>query len=258
MFEIQGKVAIVTGGNSGIGLEVTKALLAKGAYVMMVGRGEGKMIDVWLELDKEYPSKVAFFVADVSVASEMKRAVQNAVTKFGKLDIMVANAGVDIAKPHSSEFLDEARTVIDVNLMGAYYSDLFAIEQMVKQGTGGVVINTSSVASYRGIMGHVMYSASKHGLVGLTIALSNEYRNENIRVNSIAPGGVETGMGIANLPEDVKKVMREKVLATQPRGFAMPDEIAHAIIFAIENEQLTGSNVIIDGGLGSLFRTMGQ
>ena len=259
MFEIKGKVAVVTGGASGIGLATVEALLHKGAFVMMADLNEGLLIEQWARLDAEHPTKVSFFVADVSNENNVKDLVTHTVQRFGKLDIMIANAGIDIAKPHTSDTIAEARKVIEVNLLGAYFSDLYAIEQMVAQGTGGVVINTSSVASYRGLIGHVLYSASKHGLVGMTKALANEYRKENIRVGAVAPAGVETPLtGIAHLPEKVKEQIREGIKEFQPRGFASAEEIAHAIIFAVENEQFTASNLIIDGGMGELTRMSGQ
>lgn len=259
MFDIKDKVAIVTGSASGIGLATVEALLHKGAKVVLSDINKELLVKEATRLTNLYPMQVTFKVADVSDEEQVKDLIGHALDKFGKLDIMVANAGIDIAKPHTHETINEARKVIEVNLLGAYYSDLFAIEQMVKQETGGVVINTSSVASYRGLIGHVLYSASKHGLVGMTKALANEYRKENIRVNAVAPGGVETPLtGIGHLPEEVKEQIREGIKEFQPRGFASAEEIAHAIIFAIENEQLTASNIIIDGGMGELTRMTGQ
>ena len=259
MFDIKGKVAVVTGGCSGIGLATVEALLHKGAKVVIADINKELLVEEATRLTNLYPMQVTLKKVDVSDEEQVKDLIGHTLDVFGKLDIMVANAGIDIALPHTSENIVQARKVIDVNLMGAYFCDLFAIEQMVKQGTGGVVINTSSVASYRGLIGHVLYSASKHGLVGMTKALANEYRKENIRVNGIAPAGVETPLtGIAHLPEEVKEKIREGIKEFQPRGFASAEEIAHAIIFAIENEQMTASNMIIDGGMGELTRMTGQ
>ena len=259
MFDIQGKVAIVTGGASGIGLATVESLLKKGAKVVMADIDLIKLHEESTRLCVEYFDDITYCVADVSNVKQVEELVKFAVDTYGRLDIMVANAGIDIAAPHSSEHLAEAQKIIDINLMGAYYCNLFAIEQMVKQGNGGSVVNTSSVASYRGLIGHVMYSASKHGLIGMTKALANEYRKENIRVSAVAPGGVETPLtGIGHLPEEVKQQIREGIKEFQPRGFASAEDIAHAIIFAIENEQATACNLIIDGGMGELTRMTGQ
>ena len=245
MFEINGKVAIVTGGASGIGLATVKAIQEKGGYAVIADYNE-------LEGKKQAEKLgVPFIKVNVANEEEVKAMVEKTVQLYGRLDILVANAGILRTGSHLEE-TEKFRPVVEINLMGVYYCDKYAIEQFEKQGTGGSIVNLSSAAGIKGQAGYPLYSMTKWGVRGLTKALAVEYMRKGIRISSVHPGGVQTPMTTTGMTPEQIEIMLEQCKHVQPLGFAQPEDIAHSIIFAIENEQLTGTEVIVDGGYTTL------
>ncbi len=255
MFEINGKTAVVTGAASGIGLATAKMLLEKGANVVMSDYNVVVLEKEYDAIKETYGNKVACKAANVAAEEEVKALVEFAVEKYGELDIMINNAGVCASgimiHGEREKLISNMRTTFDININGVVYGCKYAADQMIKQGTEGAIINTSSVM---GVVSHgggcSAYCTSKHAVVGFTKTCAMESAPYKIRVNAICPGNVATGMiNEETVGADTLKV----ILADQPISVAYgrlgdPDEIAHAMVFAIENTFLTGQAIVVDGG----------
>jgi len=243
MYKLENKVAIVTGGASGIGLETVKAFVEKGAKVVIADYNDegGKSLEK--EMLKQ-GAAVAFIHVDVSKEDSVKKMVDFTVGKYGKLDIIINNAGVGtLASTHELSY-EEYRKVVAVNQDGVFFGSKYAIQEMLKTG-GGCIVNTSSILGFVGQPGAFAYNASKGAVNTLTKSLALEYAAKNIRVNSVNPGYVESGMVNREALGEFYDVLEAK----HPVGrIGRPEEIAHAIVFLIENEFVTGINLLIDGG----------
>jgi NAD(P)-dependent dehydrogenase (short-subunit alcohol dehydrogenase family) len=250
--EIKGKVAVVTGGASGIGEGVVRALVAKGARVAVFDLNEAS----GRKLAEELGSAVVF--AGVNVADEASVAAGVAATMqaFGAIHICVNCAG--IASAHKTlgkegPFpLAAWNKVISVNLTGSFNVLRLCAEQMAKNepfnahGGRGVVINTASVAAYEGQIGQAAYSASKGGVVGMTLPIARDLSSVGIRVNTIVPGLIDTPL-FAALPPEVVDALAKSVL--YPKRLGLPAEIAHLAVCIVENDYINGECIRIDGGI---------
>lgn len=251
MFEIKGKTAIVTGGASGIGLSTVEALLAKGANVVMSDINEHNLHIESTRLTLEYPMMITTKVTNVSNPDEVKELVNFAVDKFGSVDIMVANAGIAMFGNCLDETaLNDYHKVIDVNQHGVFYCNKFAIEQMTKQGNGGAIVNISSIEGLIGDPQLYHYNATKGAVRLLTKSLALAHAKDNIRLNTVHPGYITTGM--IN-PDSLGQEHYEGLKALHPLSeglgrIGLPEEISSAVIFAIENSFMTGSEIVVDGG----------
>ena len=243
MNTLKDKIAIVTGGASGIGKETVKAFVDKGASVVIVDYNEenGKAFEQEM-LDTG--AEVMFKLVDVSKEQKVKNLIKETVDSYGQLDIIVNNAGVGILKDtHELEY-EEYKNVIDINQDGVYFGCRYAIPEMLKTG-GGCIVNTSSILGFVGQAGALPYNASKGAVNTMTKSLAAEYADRNIRVNSVNPGYVESGMVNREELGDFYDQLVEK----HPIGrLGKADEIAHAIVFLCENEFVTGLNLLVDGG----------
>jgi NAD(P)-dependent dehydrogenase (short-subunit alcohol dehydrogenase family) len=243
MITLKDKVAIVTGGASGIGLATAEAFGQKGVKVVLADYNEnsGKAAEKLLK-DKGF--EVSFVPTDMSNESSVEQLVASAVQTYGKVDIMVNNAGVGVlAATHDLTF-EDYNNVIKVNQNGVFFGAKYAIREMLKTG-GGTIVNTASILGHVGQAGAFAYNASKGAVNILTKSLALEYAAQNIRVNAVCPGYVETGM----VNKEALGEFYDGLLAQHPVGrLGRPDEIAHAIVFLCENEFMTGSSLIIDGG----------
>jgi NAD(P)-dependent dehydrogenase (short-subunit alcohol dehydrogenase family) len=247
---LKDRVALITGGTSGIG-EATALLFSKeGAGVAITGRHHERGAAVVQQI-KEQGGDARFIHADVSLAADCHRAVDETISAFGRLDILFNNAGVfypQTALECSEQEWDEQ---IDVNLKGTFLMSKFALPSMIAQGQG-VIINNSSGWGLVGGDHAVAYCASKGGVVLMTKAMAIDHGRQGIRVNCICPGDVETPM----LPADAKMrgLSWDRYLAdcnNRPMGrIGSPDEIAKAVLFLASDDSsfMTGAALVVDGG----------
>ncbi len=239
------KVALITGAASGIGRAAAVAFASEGARVAILDRSEDALKEVEASVRKA-GSEVLAITCDVSDADEVKNAVKQAIDQFGRLDIAFNNAGVEnkAAPVHEIELAEWDR-ILGVNLRGLFVCMKHELAQMVKQG-GGVVINTSSGAGIRGVAGGAAYAASKHAIVGLTRSAALDYARQNIRVNAVLPGNIETPMMERFTGGDI-----QKAIDLEPVGrLGKPEEIAEAVLWMASDLGgfVTGAATVVDGG----------
>lgn len=238
---LDGQVAIVTGGISGIGLAVVKKFLENGAKVVVADYDDTKVNDL-ASLNSQ---DVRFLKVDVSDPEQVRLLIERTIKTFGKLDIMVANAGIGVADAIDTESIETYQKVININLNGVYYCNKYAIIEMIKQGHGSI-INTASILGLVGQEGAHAYTTAKGGIVNMTRGLAVTYAKNNIRVNAVAPGYILTPM-IESIPEEMKQAL----IALHPIGrMGKPEEVANAICFLASNEAsfITGVTLPVDGG----------
>ncbi|MCM3609927.1 SDR family oxidoreductase [Planococcus sp. MERTA32b] len=241
--DLAGKVAVVTGGASGIGLAAAKAYLAKGAKVVIADFNEegGKKEAENLKSSGE----AAFVKVDVASEESVENMIKFAVDTFGTVDIIVNNAGIGaLSETHELSYEDYHK-VISINQDGVFFGAKHAIRHMMNNG-GGVVINTASILGSVGEAGAFAYNASKGAVNLMTKSLALQYADKNIRVNAVAPGYVESGMVSRDAlgPEFYDQLVDKHPIGRLGRA----DEIAHAIIFLSENDFMTGATILVDGG----------
>jgi len=242
--EINGKIALVTGGSRGIGKAIVLELAKNGANVAINYRKNEELAKKVVDEAKRFGVKAKAYKADVSNFNEVESMVNSIIRDFGKIDILVNNAGI-IAKTFSVLEIpdDEWDEIININLKGAFNCIKAVAKHMIKNGEGKI-INISSVAGKMGGTVGPAYAASKAGLIGLTFSVAQELLKYNITVNAVAPGPIETEM-VKNLPEERKK----KILSRVPMGrFGKPEEVAKAVIFLIQNDYITGEVIDVNGG----------
>ena len=245
MYDIKDKVAIVTGGTSGIGLATARAFLEKGAKVVIAGRNAKRGEEALAEL-KKVSDDVVYRQCDTSNEEEVKALVDYAVETYGELDIMYNNAGIGDGGPVDVMTGEQFRKLIDINLNGVFYGIHYAAIQMKKQGKGGAIVSTSSIEGTVGDPNLPSYNAAKGGVNMLTQSAALALAKDNIRVNTVNPGYVTTGM--VN-EETMGKEGYNYLISLHPLGrLGTSDEIAHAVVFLVENTFMTGQHVYVDGG----------
>jgi NAD(P)-dependent dehydrogenase (short-subunit alcohol dehydrogenase family) len=248
MAECEGKVALVTGGTSGIGRETSILFARKGARVVVAGRREIEGKET-IDLIRRAGGEGIFVRADVSRASEVKALVEKTVAAYGGLDYAFNNAGIEGHwVPIVEQTEDEWDQTIDINLKGTWLCLKYEIRQMLQQGRGGVIVNNASISGFIGSYGSATYAASKHGVLGLTKAAALEVARNGIRVNAVCPAAVETPMAdrLFGAPE-----VRKKVLGFYPIArFGKPIEVAEAVLWMCSGAAgfMTGQSLILDGG----------
>jgi NAD(P)-dependent dehydrogenase (short-subunit alcohol dehydrogenase family) len=248
--KLDGKVALITGGSSGIG-SATAALLAKeGAAIVLTGRNQERGEQVAQAIN-EAGGKAMFIRADVRVADECRQAVEQTLDRFGRIDVLFNNAGVFHPRtvPECTE--QEWDETIDSSLKGAFLMSKYALPSMIERGSGSIIHNSSGW----GILGGdraAAYCAAKGGLVVMAKAMAIDHGPDGIRVNCVCPGDVETPM----LPDDAKKrgMSWEDYLAgasDRPLGrIGTAEEIARAVLFLASDDStfVTGEALVVDGG----------
>jgi glucose 1-dehydrogenase len=245
---LQNKVALVTGASSGIGKAIATRFAAEGAHVAVNYLAGKHDQDAQAEARSFGPASIAV-AGDVSNRQDVERMMAEVVSRFGRIDIAVNNAGIEIKKPFLEIGDDEWNKVLSVNLFGAFLVSQTAARQMVKQGPGGKIINISSVHEDIPFPGYTAYCASKGALRMMMRNLAMELADHKINVNNIAPGAIATPINQAVLDDPVAKA---RAIDEIPWGrFGRPEEVAALAVFLAsdEAEYVTGSTYFIDGGL---------
>ena len=248
MFNVKEKVAIVTGGANGIGLETVKELLAKGAKVVVADFNDEYLKSSETELSEKYGENVSVFKVDVSDKEQVKALIAFTTEKYGRLDIKVANAGISSTDQAFEENIYDK--VIAVNQNGVYYCASEAAKVMIEQGEGGAIVNVSSILGLVADSIAFSYITSKWAVRGMTKQLALALAPHNIRVNSVHPGFITTGMvnEDVNGKEVIEMLKSRHPLCASINRLGVPDEISSAIMLAIENTFMTGSELVVDGG----------
>jgi NAD(P)-dependent dehydrogenase (short-subunit alcohol dehydrogenase family) len=239
-----GKVALVTGGTSGIGKTTAIEFARAGAKVLVSGRREKEGAQVVAEI-KKLGGDAAFVRADVAKDADVKTMVDFAVEKFGRLDIAFNNAGVESKGPLDQATEAEYRRVFDINVWGVLNSMRHEIPVMLKNG-GGAIVNTSSVAGHAGFPEGSTYIASKHAVEGLTKSAALEFAKQNIRINSVAPGPIATDMW-----DRFAGDASDQILSSIPAArVGTAEEIAAAVLYLTSDAAkfTTGTSLVVDGG----------
>ena len=246
---LKDKVAIVTGANSGIGKSIAERFAAEGAHVAVNYREHGNNADVVAGMLKGFAAPGMAAPADVSKRADMEKMVADVVRKFGRVDIAVSNAGMEIQRPFLEVTDDEWNQVLQVNLNGAFYLSQIAARQMVRQGGGGKLLFISSVHEDIPFPQYTAYCASKGALRMMMRNLAMELAEHQINCNNIAPGAIATPINQKTLDDPVA---RKNAISEIPWGrFGKPEEVANVAVFLASSEAdyVTGSTYYIDGGL---------
>ena len=251
LFDLTGRVALVTGGNSGIGLGMAEGLAQAGAAIVVAGRQKGKNAEAVKALT-EIGAKAIAVEGDVADDAACRAMVDQAASHFGRLDILVNNAGMTIRKMPEKLTPAEWRQVIDVNLTSAFVCSQAAYPHMIKAG-GGKIINTGSMMSIFGAPYAIAYAASKGGIVQMTKALATAWAKDNIQANAILPGWIDTDLTRAARRE--VEGLHERVLARTPaKRWGKPDDFAGIAVFLASgaSDFVNGAAIAIDGGYSSV------
>ena len=247
LFDLKGRVAVVTGGNGGIGLGMARGIAEAGATVVIVGRDKDKTDNAAGAL-RDAGMRVAGMVADVTHEQSCRSLIAATVQAFGGIDILVNNAGINIRKRPEEYTIQEWNTVLVTNLSSAFVCAQAAYPEMARGG-GGKIINTGSMMSLFGSAYAAPYSASKGGILQLTRALAAAWAKDNIQVNAVLPGWIDTDL-TRRAREEVPG-LHERVLARTPAGrWGEPDDLAGIAVFLASraSDFVTGTAIPVDGG----------
>lgn len=249
--QINDSVAVVTGGASGLGEAVVRNLLDHGGRAAILDLQE----EIGERLAGELGSAAVFLKTDVTDGKSVQKAVDSVVERFGRIDVVVNCAGIGVAQKVLGKKgpmpLENFNRVIQVNLVGTFNVIRMAAEKMVNNapnpdGERGVIVNTASVAAFEGQIGQAAYSASKGGVVGLTLPVARELAAYGIRVMTIAPGIFETPM-FGSLPESVREALGKTT--PFPQRLGRPSEYALLVQHIVQNPMLNGTTIRLDGAI---------
>ncbi len=250
LFDLHGKTALVTGGNGGIGLGMAQGLARAGAAVAVAGRDEAKNTEAVKAL-QALGARAISIRADLRVESACRAAVDEAAGKLGRLDILVNNAGINIRKAPQDYALEEWRLVLETNLTSAFVASQAAYLHLKRRG-GGKIINIGSMMSLFGASFVAPYGASKGGIVQLTRALACAWAKDNIQVNAVLPGWIDTALTRRARKEVAG--LHERVLARTPAArWGTPADLAGVAVFLSSSgsDFITGAAIPVDGGYAS-------
>ena len=247
MFDMAGKVAIVTGGNGGIGLGMARGLASNGATVVVAGRNAEKTATAVRQL--QGLGAIASGVrVDVRDEASVNAMVADALGRYGRLDVLVNNAGINIRKPPHELSLAEWHEVLETNLTSAFIASHAAYPHMKSNG-GGKIVNIGSMMSIFGAAFAPAYAASKGGIVQFTKVCANAWAKDNIQVNAVLPGWIDTDLTRRGRAEI--QGLDERVLARTPAGrWGVPDDLAGIAVFlcSAASDFVTGTAIPVDGG----------
>jgi NAD(P)-dependent dehydrogenase (short-subunit alcohol dehydrogenase family) len=251
LFDLTGKVAIVTGGGVGIGRQMAQGLAEAGADIVLCARNGERCEKAAEELRAELGVRALGLRCDVREQAEIDEVVRRTVDELGRVDVLLNNAGTSWGASPEDVPLDGWQKVIDVNLTGAFQFAQAVGRVLIEQGEGGTIVNIASIAAFRGaaqeVMNAIPYNASKGGLVALTIDLARRWGRYGIRVNAIAPGWFPT-----DLSAEVLEQSSALLLGRVPLGrFGGPDDLKGAVVFlaSAAADYVTGYTLVVDGGV---------
>lgn len=244
--ELENKTVIVTGGSKGIGKSIALTFAQLKANVVISGRNKRALEETLRELH-EFNDKCIAVAGDLSNIDEVRHLVDSAASKFGSVDVLVNNAGVNIAKPALNVTEEDWDTVLDLNLKTAFFASQTAAKYMIAQKSGRI-INIASQMAFVGYIKRAAYCSSKGGLVQLTKALAVEWASEGVRVNAVAPTFIETELTTKMFEDkEFKKDVDSRILLD---GLSQPEDISGAVLYLASNlaNFVTGETIKVDGG----------
>ncbi len=247
MFDLTDRVVVVTGGNAGIGLGMARALVGAGAGVSVWGRRGERNAEAVAELES-LGGDASSEVVDVADEAQVEAAMAATLDRFGRVDTMIANAGVGGAAAMLDQTLEGWRRVMAVNLDGAFLCFRAATRHMVERGGGGALVAVSSTSAIHGAAGNQAYSVSKTGLLALVRGLAVEFARHGIRANSLLPGWTETEMTEPLLGWE--KFVSATTARTPVRRWGVPEDYGAAAVFLSDPSLTfhTGDTIVVDGG----------
>jgi 2-deoxy-D-gluconate 3-dehydrogenase len=247
LFDLKGRVALITGGNGGIGLGMAHGLAAAGAAIAIAGR-DGEKSRVAAAQLAPHGVEVAVITADVVEEASCRRMIASVGERFGRLDILINNAGINIRKLPQDYTLAEWRQVLDTNLTSAFLCAHAAFAPMQAAG-GGKIINIGSMMSLFGASFAPAYAASKGGIVQLSRALASAWAKDNIQVNAVLPGWIDTAL-TRRAREEVSGLNSMVLMRTPARRWGTPDDLAGVAVFLASkaSDFVTGAAIPVDGG----------
>lgn len=244
--ELNNKTIIVTGGSKGIGKDIALTFARLNANVVISGRNKSALDETLKEL-KQYNDKCISVSGDLSNIDEVRKLIDTTAATFGSIDVLINNAGVNIAKPALEVTEEDWDTVLDLNLKTAFFASQAAAKHMINQKSGRI-INISSQMAFVGYMKRAAYCSSKGGLVQLTKALAVEWASAGIRVNAVAPTFIETELTTKMFEDkEFKKDVDSRILLD---GLSQPEDISGAVLYLASNlaNFVTGETIKVDGG----------
>jgi 2-deoxy-D-gluconate 3-dehydrogenase len=249
LFSLTGKVAIVTGGNGGIGLGMAKGLGLASAKIFVVGRNAEKNAAA-VEALKQTGAEAEAFIADVTSEQECQAMAAAALQRFGRIDILINNAGINVRKQPEEYTLEEWRCVMDTNLTSAFLCSQAVYPAMKREG--GKIVNIGSMLSIFGTPFAAPYGASKGGIVQLTKALASAWAKDNIQVNAVLPGWIDTDL-TRGARKAIPTLNSRVLMRTPARRWGTPDDLSGIAVFLAgrASDFITGAAIPVDGGYSS-------
>jgi 3-oxoacyl-[acyl-carrier protein] reductase len=243
---LHGKVALVTGGSRGIGREIVLALARAGAAVVINFQKREDAAEAVLQEIRNLGAKGLLYQADVTQLQECEKMVKATLEHFGRIDILINNAGMRRDNILALMKAEDWEVVMDTNLKGVFNCCKAVLRPLLKQKNGGKIINIASIAGVVGNSGQANYAAAKAGVIAFTKSLAKELGKRGITVNSVAPGFIQTDM-TESLPQQLKEMALPRIALER---FGKPEEVAEAVLFLAESANyITGSVIMVDGGL---------